>query len=158
MKFLGIDPGTTRIGFGIIEMTNGNFFPLKYGLLPLNSAKNNSVAAGESLLELLNQNKPDVIAIEEMFFTKNQKTGISVAECRGVLKFISLKNNYEVREYNPLEVKIALTGYGRADKSAVSKMVSKILSLDKIEGPDDISDALAIALTAAMRYKMDSLL
>ncbi len=158
MLFLGIDPGTTRIGYGLIEMKAGNFIPIKYGLLELDASKRNgAVGVGESFSKLIKKLAPDVIAIEELFFTKNQKTAISVAESRGVMKYLSLNNTFEVREYNPLEVKIALTSDGRADKSAVAKMVKKILSLKNIEGPDDVSDALAIALTAAMRYKMDSL-
>ncbi len=158
MKFLGIDPGTTRIGYGLIEDKSGNFSTIKYGLLKLDALKRNgAVGVGEAFLKLIKKTGPDVIAIEELFFTKNQKTAISVAESRGVMKYLSLKNNFTVREYNPLEVKLALTGDGRADKISVAKMVKKILSLEKIKGPDDVSDALAIALTAAMRYKMDSL-
>jgi crossover junction endodeoxyribonuclease RuvC len=157
MRFLGIDPGTTRIGYGLIEDKSGQFIALKYELLDLNSLKRNgAVGVGEAFDKLIKKLKPDVIAIEELFFTKNQKTAISVAESRGVIKFLALKNNFEVREYNPLEVKLALTSDGRADKIAVGKMVKKILNLEKINGPDDVSDALAIALTAAMRYKMDS--
>ncbi len=157
MRFLGIDPGTTRIGYGLIEHKNGLFTPVDFGLLPIDTEKDKLVGMGKSLALLIKKTKPDIIAIEELFFTKNQKTAISVAEARGVLKFISLESGVEVREYGPREVKMAVTSNGVADKKSVATMVAKILSLKKITGPDDISDALAVALTAAFRYKFDSL-
>lgn len=159
MKILGIDPGTTRIGYGLIESSGGDLLALNYGLLDI-TGKNDSeklLSAGETFKKLLEKTKPDLVAIEELFFTKNQKTAMAVAGARGVLKFIALQKGYTVREYGPGEVKLAVTSYGASDKKAVTEMTKRILKLKSIAGPDDVADALAIAITAASRAKIDDL-
>lgn len=158
MLILGIDPGTTRIGYGLIESKGGDLRAIKHGLLEISPGKSTQklLELGLRFEALINKFKPDTIAIEEVYFSNNQKTAISVAEARGVMRFISVKNNIPVFEYGPQEVKSALTGNGRADKTGVKMMVCKILGLKDVPGPDDVTDALAIAITCAARIKFDS--
>ncbi len=157
MKILGIDPGTTRIGYGLIN--SQTLKAIDFGLLDIQAKSNHQKLFDleyeyKKILESL---RPDLVAIENIYFSKNQKTAIAVAEARGVLKITSLKAGLRVVEYGPKEVKLAVTNYGLSDKKAVYKMICKILGLKEIKGPDDVADALAIATTAALRYKIDSL-
>lgn len=157
MRILGIDPGTTRIGYGLIEGT-ADLKALDFGLLDIATAKGTSplIEISRSFSKLLDKTKPEAVAIEKIFFTKNQKTAISVAEARGVISLLVLQRGLPLFEYGPREVKQAVTNYGLSDKTAVKKMVCHILDLDDVKGPDDITDALAIAITAASRYRIDS--
>ncbi len=157
MRILGIDPGTSRIGYGLIE-SGADLKALDFGLLELSKIKSSSalLEIANSFSKLLNTTKPEAVSIEKIFFTKNQKTAISVAEARGVISLLVLQKGLPLYEYGPREVKQAVTSYGLADKRAVKKMVCQILSLTDIKGPDDVTDALAIAITAASRYKLDS--
>ncbi len=157
MLVLGIDPGSTRVGYGLID--SQSLKPIFFGLLEIKAENKNQKLKklGESFQKLLKKAKPDLIVIEKIFFSNNQKTAIEVAESRGALKLLVLQKNIKLLEYTPQEIKIAVTNYGASDKKSVSLMVSKILSLPEIKGPDDISDALAIAITGALRYKMDSI-
>jgi crossover junction endodeoxyribonuclease RuvC len=159
MLILGIDPGTTRIGYGLIESKGGDIKALNYGLLEIKSGQNieKLLELGRRFESLLNKLKPDAVAIEEVYFSNNQKTAIAVAEARGVLRFISAKNNIRVFEYGPQQVKLALTGDGRADKIGVKTMVCRTLGFKAIKGVDDITDALAISITCAARIKYDGL-
>lgn len=157
MRILGIDPGTTRIGYGLID--SQTLKALAFGLLEINAKSNHQKLFDleYEYKKIIEKYNPDLVAIENIYFSKNQKTAIAVSEARGVLKITSLKAGLKVMEYGPKEVKLAVTGYGLSDKKAVYKMICKILGLKEIKGPDDIADALAIATTAAMRYKFDSL-
>lgn len=147
MRVLGIDPGTQRIGYGIVEQRRNALALIASGLLPI------TTRGGEALPEvkkevdaLVRKFKPDIAGIEKLFFAKNQKTAFSVAETRGVILLSLLQYGIRVIECAPNEVKLAVTGYGLADKRAVLKMVR--LSLDKpdLKVIDDVSDALAIAI------------
>jgi len=155
MKILGIDPGTTRAGYGLIESKSGELILLKSGILKISSKDKNErlLELASEFEKLIKKEKPDLVALEKLFFVKNIKTGMDVSEARGVLKFIILKNKIAFMEIAPTEVKLNIAGSGNADKKAVSKMVSRILGIDKIVGPDDISDAAAIALVASFRSK-----
>ncbi len=158
MKILGIDPGSTRIGYGLIK-SDSDLKVLDFGLIEIkaSSISEKLLLLADKFAKLLEKTKPDLVSVEKIYFAKNQKTAIEVAEARGVILFLILKNKIPLLEYNPREVKQAVTGYGLADKIAVNKMVCRILNLEKISGPDDIADALAIAITAANRYKFDRL-
>ena len=149
MKILGIDPGTGIMGWGLIEMNNGKIKPLKYGCIrtkPNLPQPERLAHIFNSLSDIIKKVRPDEVAIEELFFFKNQKTIISVAEARGVAIVAAKKFNLPVFEYTPLQVKQALTGYGRADKAQIQEMVRISCCLKDCPKPDDAADALAIAI------------
>ncbi|MBI2635094.1 MAG: crossover junction endodeoxyribonuclease RuvC [Parcubacteria group bacterium] len=150
MIILGIDPGTARIGYSVIKKSNSEAELITYGCLEL---KNHSQierlkTISELISELISRYNPQTLAIEKLFFTKNVKTALSVSEARGVIINCANSLNLNVCEFTPLEVKTAVTGYGKAEKRQVQKMVANILKLEKIPKPDDAADAIAIALAA----------
>ena len=152
MRILGIDPGLATIGFGVIESQGPNCQPLDFG--HISTAKTLSSASrlnqiATDLEEICKKWKPDVCAIEELFFSKNVTTALKVAEARGVILQTLNRAGYSVHEYNPGKIKIAVTGHGKATKPEVQKMVTLILKLKEIPRPDDAADALAIALCHA---------
>jgi crossover junction endodeoxyribonuclease RuvC len=152
MKILGIDPGYGTIGYGIIEKTSQGLKDIDYGAIV--TPKQESVPVrlailDEALSALINKYKPDEIAVEELFFNTNITTGIKVAQARGVILLSAIKNCGRLFEYTPLQVKMALTGNGRAEKKQVQYMVSTILGLKSLPKPDDAADALAVAITHA---------
>jgi crossover junction endodeoxyribonuclease RuvC len=156
MIVLGIDPGTKRIGYGVIKKSPANKFEfLDAGLLKI-SAKNEGdekckhlEEAKIALAALIKKFKPEVLAIEKLYFARNQKTAISVAETRGALMLTALERGLKVEEYSPNEIKAGVTGYGFADKRAVLKMVKLILNKPDLDIVDDASDALAAAIMSA---------
>ena len=151
MIILGIDPGTTRIGYAIIEKKDAdNLNLLTYGCLEVKS-KEQKERLGEIskfVSNLIAKYHPEALAIEKIFFTKNAKTVLNVSEARGVIINNASGANLTIFDFTPLEVKLAVTGYGRAEKEQVRQMVCRILRIEKKPALDDISDALAIALTA----------
>ena len=152
IKILGIDPGTGILGWGLIEKRGNSIIPLKYGCVktPPNTDKmTRLIHIYRSLCDIIEKNRPDQVAIEELFFFKNAKTVISVAEARGVAIVSALKFDIPVFEYTPLQVKQALTGYGRAEKKQMQEMVRVVCNLKDCPKPDDAADALAIAITHA---------
>lgn len=152
MIILGIDPGTATTGYGIIKKSKDKLICVEYGCI---STKKED--AFEKRLEkiyketkgLIKKWKPDVAAIENLFFFKNEKTAFSVGQARGVILLAATKNNLKIFEATPLEVKQAVSGYGKADKIQVQKMVKMLLNLTEIPKPDDAADALAIAICCA---------
>ena len=158
MKILGIDPGSTRVGYGLIKEEDGCLKFIKAGLLKISSQDK-----GERLLELeksfsqlLKKEKPDLVVLEKLFFLKNMKTALEVAQSRGVLTLTIIKYKIPLLEYTPLEIKQGVTGYGLADKKSVAKMVNKILKIDKISKYDDVSDALAAAILGSNKLKIET--
>lgn len=148
MIILGIDPGYAIVGYGIIDTNKPNMV-VDYGAIT--TPKEDSMpirlqAIDESLRYLFDKFKPDVVAIEELFYFKNQKTVIPVAEARGVIVLACQKYCGNIYEYTPLQIKQALTGQGRAEKAQVQYMVKAILGLNSIPKPDDAADALAVAI------------
>jgi len=148
MIILGIDPGTAMIGYGLIKQ-NEKMDLIDYGCIRTSA----SLTTAERLKELSNQlddlirrYKPDMVAVEDIFFFKNLKTAIKVSQARGVILLTAAKLNIPVFEYTPLQVKQAITSYGRAEKIQVQKMVKTLLNLKEIPKPDDASDALAVAI------------
>ena len=156
MKILGIDPGTTRAGYGVIESKSGQLRLLKSGVLKVLAKDKNRrlLELANEFEKLIKKEKPDLVALEKLFFVKNIKTGMDVSEARGVFKIIVLKNKIDFVELAPSEIKLNIAGYGSADKKAVAKMAARIIGIDKIEGPDDVSDAVAIALVASFQNKV----
>jgi len=148
MVILGIDPGYAIIGYGIID-TNKKDMVLDYGAITTPKEDSMPVrleAIDSSLKYLFEKYKPDVVAVEELFYFKNQKTVIQVAQARGVIILACQKYCGKIFEYTPLQIKQALTGQGRAEKAQVQFMVKAILGLNSIPKPDDAADALAVAI------------
>ena len=149
MRILGIDPGFATIGFGLVEAERGQARMITYGAittpagLPLSRRL---YQIGTDMEELISRLKPEVISIEELFFNTNITTGIAVAHGRGVLLYAAEKCGVPLYEYTPSQVKLAVTGYGKAEKRQVQFMVKEMLRLAAIPKPDDAADALAVAV------------
>jgi len=142
---LGIDPGTTRIGYGIIEKDGPDLKNLGYGCLKVNNV-NRLLSTKEELFKLIKKYNPDRAVVEKLFFAKNVKTAMSVGEARGVIMLCLQEKGIPAQELTPLEVKQGISGYGQAGKDQVQRMVKLILKLEDIPKPDDAADALAIAI------------
>ncbi len=149
MIILGIDPGYAIVGWGVVEYNNSTFKTLGYGSIqtPAGMAPEKRLEQiYRGMLEIIDKYKPEHMAVEELFFNTNQKTGILVAEARGVILVCAQIRGMKISEYTPLQVKQAVVGYGRADKKQVITMVTMMLGLKKPPKPDDTADALAIAI------------
>ena len=149
MIILGLDPGYATIGYGIIEKNGSKLKPLDYGVITTPPSENLAMRLGmidEAMIAIMNRFKPDCVSIEELFFNTNIKTGIKVAEARGVMVLNAIKTCGKLYEYTPLQIKQALTGNGRAHKNQIQYMVKMILGLTEIPKPDDAADALAAAI------------
>lgn len=150
MKVLGVDPGSARIGYGLIE-TAPELSLITYGVLEMQSVvhQDRIRELSRSFRKLLGSLRPELAGIETLYFSKNQKTALQVAESRGVLLLHLIEQGITVEELRPGDVKLAVADYALADKTAVSKMVQKMLRVPELTGYDDASDALAIAIAAA---------
>lgn len=152
MRILGIDPGTAILGFGLIEQIGNRLIPLEYGVVRtpagMELADRLTVIYHE-LSRFITEHRPGQIAVEQLFFNKNVTTALSVGHARGVVLLTAALNRLEIAEYTPLQVKMAVVGYGGAEKRQVQEMVRVLLSLDGIPKPDDAADALAIAICHA---------
>lgn len=149
MIILGIDPGTATTGYGVLQSENGKLKMIDNGCvltdkdLPM---PERLTLLGEGIARVIREFSPEVMAIEELFYFKNKKTVISVGQARGVAVFVGKNAGLLIHEYTPLQVKQAVTGYGRAEKKQVQLMVKSILRLRDIPKPDDAADALAVAI------------
>lgn len=160
MLILGIDPGFARVGFGVVKYNNNKYMTLECGSITTKSGETLSSRLkkiAEDLQEIIDKYKIDEASIEDLFFNTNIKTGIQVAEARGVILYILEKNNIPISSYTPLQVKQALVGYGRADKHQIMDMVKRLLKLDKMPKLDDTTDALAIAICHSYSYKYNQM-
>jgi crossover junction endodeoxyribonuclease RuvC len=150
MRILGIDPGTATTGYGIIDIINNDTIEVvNYGVIhttPQQIMSDRLKAIFDDMNYLIETFSPDIMAVEELFFFKNSKTVITVSQARGVILLAAANHQIEIKEYTPLEIKVTLTGYGRADKLEMQNTVTELLNLDEIPKPDDAADALAIAL------------
>lgn len=152
MIILGIDPGTATTGYGVIKKSKNNLECLDYGCIktdPKFSAGERLKRINLELSRLIKNYKPGVLAIESVFFFKNLKTAMPVSQAKGVILFTAAKYKVPAREFTPLQIKAALTGYGRAEKQQVQKMITLILKLKEVPKPDDAADALAAAVCCA---------
>ncbi len=160
MRILGIDPGLATVGWGIIDVERGKPKVVSYGVI--STPKDKKLPDRLSIIEediksVIEKYKPDEIALEELFFNTNITTGINVAQARGVILLTAVKAcGGRLFEYTPLQIKQALTGYGRAEKRQIQEMTKTFLGLSKIPKPDDAADALAVALTHSQTSKMAS--
>lgn len=160
MVILGIDPGIGRCGWGIIKNTNNKPVIVDCGCIETKAnglIHERLLIIGREVDKLIKKYHPDVISIEDLFFGANSKTALLVGQARGAVLFIAAKNDLPVTVYTPLQVKMALTGYGRAEKNQIAQMVKVILGLEKMPKLDDTTDALAIALTHAFSFKIGKL-
>lgn len=158
MIILGIDPGTAIVGWGIIDKQGNRYKTIDFGYITTSPKEEdwhrlNTIYDG--IEELIKKFQPQQVAVESLFYFKNQKTVMKVSQSRGAILVAAQKQNKIIREFTPLQIKQALTSYGRADKSQMQTMVKKILGLDKIPKPDDAADALACAICCAqtVQYK-----
>ncbi len=156
MRILGIDPGIAITGYGVIEKNNGDYTSVGHGVIRTSNNIRFSARLEvlyNELMNIIDQFKPDEIAIEELFFSKNTKTAIMVSQARGVAILSTIHKKKPLFEYTPLQVKQGITGYGRADKHQVTKMVTHLLGLEKPPKPDDAADAIAVAICHANHRK-----
>jgi crossover junction endodeoxyribonuclease RuvC len=155
VRILGIDPGIAIVGFGVIDKEGSKLTPVQYGAIQTDSKTEAFIRLKqvyETMGELIERYKPDAVAIEKLFFNRNVTTAFAVAEARGVLILAGVQRGLPVSEYTPLQVKQAIVGYGRAEKKQVQEMVRIFLKLSAVPKPDDVADALAVAICHAHSY------
>lgn len=161
MIIVGFDPGLATLGYGVIKKeAKRKPEMVDYGII--STPKDENLAVRLCMLEkgvkqVIDKFRPEEIAIEELFFAKNVKTGIAVAHARGVILLTANKECGKIFEYTPLQIKQALTGYGRADKNQIQQMVKSFLGLKAVPKPDDAADALAVALCHAQTNNLSGL-
>lgn len=157
MKLLAIDPGVERVGIAVLEKVGGGKETLIYSDCFKTSSKlphtERLVLIGEEIARIIKKWKPEALAIEKLYFETNTKTAMSVAEARGVVLYEAGLCELTIHEYTPLEIKVAVTGYGKSDKSAVAKMVPKLIVLGEKKMIDDEIDAIAVGLTCFARER-----
>ncbi|MBC7765727.1 MAG: crossover junction endodeoxyribonuclease RuvC [Hyphomonadaceae bacterium] len=161
MRILGIDPGLAIVGYGIIASNGQRHSPVAYGaiLTPAKTSLPSRISTiYQGICELIETYKPTAVAIEELFFNTNTTTAFAVAQARGVMLLAAVNAGVALYEYTPLQVKQAVVGYGRAEKAQVQQMVKMLLNLQEIPKPDDVADALAVALCHAHSAKMNDYL
>jgi len=149
MVILGIDPGLATTGYGVIKNENDKLEIITYGCIETKqdiSFTTRLLTIYQKTKEIILTYKPDVVVIEEIFFCKNVKTGLQIGHVRGVIMLAAIEANCEIAEYTPLQVKQALTGFGRAHKNQIQEMIRVLLNLKTIPKPDDASDGLALAI------------
>lgn len=156
MIIIGVDPGVARIGWSVID-TNPSIHPNAYGCITTEKTDELSrrlLVAYKALTVLFKRFHPDCLSIEDLFFSNNAKTAISVGQARGIVLLIAAQQGIPVISYSPLTVKRTISGSGSADKGQMQRMVMRILKLKEIPKPDDTADAIAIALTHAYSYRL----
>jgi crossover junction endodeoxyribonuclease RuvC len=156
MRIIGIDPGTGILGFGIIELTNRRPGLVDAGVIRTPVKQDDSMRLEtiyNELSDIIAQTKPDIMSVEKLFFAQNVTTAMTVAQARGIVLLTGRQANIEIYEYTPLQIKQAVTGYGRAEKKQIQEMVRVILKLKNVPKPDDCADALAAAITHSMTMR-----
>jgi crossover junction endodeoxyribonuclease RuvC len=153
---LGIDPGTAMTGYGLVERTGSRLRAVDYGCLETPAGMplpERLLLIQDGLIDLVETHRPDLVAVERLFFNKNVQTAFAVGQARGVALLTAARFGLPVHEYGPHEVKMAVTGHGRAEKVQVQRMVQVVLGLAVLPRPDDAADALAIAICLAHAYR-----
>ena len=159
MIILGIDPGIAIVGWGVIEFEGNKMKPLAFGAIttPAHTPVTDRLKKiYDDLAMIIDKYHPDAVAVEELFFNTNVKTAITVAHARGIVLLCAAQKGVADFEYTPLQVKQALTGYGRAEKTQIQNMVKIMLGLNAVPKPDDVADALAIAICHAHSHNLSS--
>ena len=161
MRIIGIDPGIAITGYGIIDKHANSFKPIAYGKVTTEAGQDTCrrlLNVYNDLTRIFFEYKPQCAAVEELFFNKNAKTAMVIGQARGVAILAAANAGLEIFEYTPLQVKQAVVGYGRAQKRQVQAMVKLLLNLNEIPQPDDVADALAVALCHGSSSKMQHIL
>jgi crossover junction endodeoxyribonuclease RuvC len=156
MRILGIDPGTGILGFGVIDVENGKAKLVDAGVIRTPVKEDDAVrllTIYEELTDIITQSKPTIMSVEKLFFARNVTTAMTVAQARGVVLLCGMQSGMTIFEYTPMQIKQAITGYGKADKKQMQEMVRVILALKEIPKPDDAADALAAAITHSMTMR-----
>ena len=156
MRIIGIDPGTGILGFGVIEVEGQNYKLIDGGVIKTSSKDSDAERLQtiyEELQEIIKQTKPTEMAVEKLFFAQNVTTAMTVAQARGVAMLSGQQAGLKVAEYTPLQIKQALTGYGRAEKKQMQEMVRVVFKLKSVPKPDDCADALAAAICHAFTIR-----
>lgn len=151
MLVLGVDPGIHRIGWGLVKEEGSSLYPIAYACLETNSKNTTPERLAKIYKELsliITKYNPDVISLEDLFFSKNTKTAMVVSQARGVIMLACQHHKCVLVEHTPLQIKMALTGYGRASKQQIQQMVKSLLRLKEVPKPDDTADGLAAAICA----------
>jgi crossover junction endodeoxyribonuclease RuvC len=157
MRIIGIDPGTGILGFGVIDVNDKKIKLVDAGVITTPAHTDHGERLEDifdSLTEIIEATKPEVMSIEKLFFSQNITTAMTVAEARGVALLVGRKAKLEVFEYTPQQIKQTLTGYGKADKKQVQEMVRMQLGLKEVPKPDDCADALAAAITYSLMSRV----
>lgn len=152
MRVLGIDPGIAIVGFGFIDKQGHKLTPVQYGAITTEAhtpQEQRLIQIYDSACALIDRYKPDAVAVEKLFFNRNVTTAFAVGQARGVIILAAAQRGLPVAEYTPLQVKQAVVGYGKAEKRQVQEMVKMFLKLSAIPKPDDVADALAVAICHA---------
>ncbi|HUC91326.1 MAG TPA: crossover junction endodeoxyribonuclease RuvC [Paenibacillus sp.] len=152
MRVLGIDPGIAIVGFGFIDKIGSRLVPVQYGSVETEAGTPHPtrlLQVYESVGALMDKYKPDAVAVEKLFFNRNVTTAFTVGEARGVVVLAAVQRGLSVAEYTPMQVKQAIVGYGKAEKRQVQEMTRMFLNLSAVPKPDDVADALAIAICHA---------
>lgn len=149
MRVIGFDPGTATTGYGVVEGKGNRLTHIAHGVITTSKDEHFAVRLHQiynEVIDLIKVHAPQAIAIEELFFTKNVSTGITVAQARGVIALAAAQSGLPIGEFSPRQIKTAIAGYGKADKKQVQQMVKMLLNLKDIPRPDDAADALGIAI------------
>ena len=157
MRIIGIDPGTGILGFGVIEVQKNKTVLVDAGVIRTPVKEDDAVRLQtiyDEISDIIAQSKPQEMAVEKLFFAQNVTTAMTVAQARGVILLAGMQSGLTIAEYTPLQIKQALTGYGRAEKKQMQEMVRVLLGLKEIPQPDDCADALAAALTHAGQHRV----
>lgn len=156
MRILGIDPGTGILGFGIVEVQRGKPYLVDGGVIRTPVKEDDAIRLEtiyDELTDIIAQAKPTVMSVEKLFFARNVTTAMTVAQARGVVLLCGRQAGLELYEYTPMQIKQAVTGYGKADKKQMQEMVRLLLGLSEVPKPDDAADAIAAALTHAQSVR-----
>ncbi|WP_128895958.1 crossover junction endodeoxyribonuclease RuvC [Longirhabdus pacifica] len=152
MRIIGIDPGIAIVGFGIIDKKGSKLTPVQYGSIQTEAHTDIALRLKQvydATIQLIDKYKPDAMGIEKLFFNRNVTTAFTVAQARGVLMLAAEQKGLKIAEYTPLQVKQSTVGYGKAEKKQVQEMVKMLLHLKEVPKPDDVADALAVAICYA---------
>ena len=160
MRILGIDPGIAIVGYGVVDKEGNRYKTIAYDAVTTKAhtpLEDRLEKVYNGVCEIIKEYKPDAMSIEELFFNNNARTALTVGQARGVIILAAVQNHIPVYEYTPLQVKQALTGYGRASKTQIQQMMKSMLGLTEIPKPDDVADALAIAVCHGNSMRFNSI-
>ena len=160
MRILGIDPGIAIVGYGVVDKEGNRYKTIAYDAITTKAhtpLEDRLAKVYMGINEIIQEYKPDAMSIEELFFNNNAKTALTVGQARGVIILAAYQNHVPIFEYTPLQVKQALTGYGRASKMQIQQMMKSMLALTEIPKPDDVADALAIAVCHGNSMRFNSI-